>query len=169
MPIPIIIAIFTLDKHNIKATVMTDYISANMWQLWGILAVVCLVLELFTGGFFIICFAVGAAFALLASFIGGIYVQLGTFVLFSAVSIFLVRPFAVRYLHRNEDRRVSNADAIIGRVGTVSQSIVEGGYGRVAIDGDDWKAESENHEGIAEGSKVEVVGRESIIIKVKKV
>ncbi len=148
---------------------MTDYISANMWQLWGVLAVVCLVLELSTGGFFIICFAIGALFALLASFAGGIYMQLGAFVLFSAVSIFLVRPFAVRYLHRSEDRRVSNADAIIGRVGVVSQSIEEGGYGRVAIDGDDWKAESEEHEAIAEGSRVEVVGRESIIIKVRRI
>ena len=36
---------------------MLDYFSANLWQLWAILAVVCLIVELMTGGFFIICFA----------------------------------------------------------------------------------------------------------------
>lgn len=148
---------------------MTDYISVNMWQLWAVIAVVCLILELFTSGFFIVCFSVGALFALLTSFVGGVYAQIGAFVFFSAISIFLVRPFAVRYLHGNRDGRVSNADALIGRVGTVSQDIVQNGYGRVAIDGDDWKAESADGDIIAKDERVEVVGRESIIIKVKRI
>lgn len=147
---------------------MIEYVSANLWQLWTIVAVVCLILELFTGGFFIVCFSIGAVFAALASLVGGGYVQLAVFVVFSALSIFMVRPFALRYLHRKGDDRVSNADALIGRIGTVSQTIEPNGFGRVAIDGDDWKAQTDEKDPIVIGTRVRVVDRESIIIKVVK-
>lgn len=149
---------------------MLDYFSANLWQLWAILAVVCLIVELMTGGFFIICFAIGAVAAALTTLIGGLALQVVVFIIFSAVSIFMVRPFALRYLHDNKPAPVSNADAILGRVGRVSETIVAGGFGRVAIDGDDWKAQATGTDtDIAEGSLVQVTGRESIIIDVEPV
>ena len=37
---------------------MLDYITSNLWQLWTVLAVGCLIMELVSGGFFIICFSV---------------------------------------------------------------------------------------------------------------
>ena len=61
----------------------------------------------------------------------------------------------------------SNADAIIGRRGRVVETIEAGGYGRVAIDGDVWKAVSNGQEAVAVGSFVRVVGRESTIITVE--
>lgn len=145
-----------------------SYISENLWQLWAVVAVACMIVELFTVGFFIACFAVGAVFALIASFFCGIYGQLAVFVVFSAISIFMVRPVALRYLHRNDRDCRTNADALTGMTGVVSQAIEAGGYGRVIVGGDDWKAESDNGEAIAEGTRVKVVGRESIIIKVTK-
>ena len=87
----------------------------------------------------------------------------------SLLSIYFIRPVALRYLHRNDENRVSNADALMGRIGHVSQTIEAGDYGRVAIDGDDWKAVAANGERIEKGEKVKVVGRESIIITVEKV
>ena len=149
---------------------MLDYFSANLWQLWAILAVVCLIVELMTGGFFIICFAIGAMAAALTTLFGGLALQVVVFIIFSAVSIFMVRPFALRYLHENKPAPVSNADALLGRVGRVSETIVAGGFGRVAIDGDDWKAQATGTDtDIAEGSLVQVTGRESIIIDVEPV
>jgi membrane protein implicated in regulation of membrane protease activity len=149
---------------------MLDYFSANLWQLWAILAVVCLIVELMTGGFFIICFAIGAVAAAVTTLIGGLALQVVVFIIFSAVSVFMVRPFALRYLHENKPAPVSNADAILGRVGRVSETIVAGGFGRVAIDGDDWKAQATGTDtDIAEGSLVQVTGRESIIIDVEPV
>lgn len=141
-----------------------------MWQLWTLVFVVCLILELFSGDFFIMSFAIGGLFAALSTMIGGIYVQLTVFVVFTLISIFLVRPVAIKWLHRGEDKRVSNADALMGRIGTVSDTIMVGGYGRVAIDGDDWKAEasSTTNDDIPKGSRVKVVGRESIILTVEK-
>ena len=149
---------------------MLDYFSANLWQLWAILAVVCLIVELMTGGFFIICFAIGAMAAALTTLFGGLALQVVVFIIFSAVSIFMVRPFALRYLHENKPAPKSNADALLGRVGRVSETIVAGGFGRVAIDGDDWKAQATGTDtDIAEGSLVQVTGRESIIIDVEPV
>ena len=46
---------------------MMDYLANNMWQLWAVVAVAGLILELSSGDFFIICFAIGAVGAALAA------------------------------------------------------------------------------------------------------
>lgn len=147
---------------------MIEYFAANMWQIWAVVAVLGLMLELTSGDFFIICFSIGACAAALVSPFAGIYVQLIVFGIITAVSIYQVRPFALRYLHRNEEYRVSNADALMGRLGRVTETIQAQGFGRVAIDGDDWKAVSADETEIPQGTRVKVVGRESIIITVVK-
>ena len=104
-----------------------------MWQMWVIIAVICLILELMNGDFFIMCFAIGGVCSSIAAAVGGnIYVQLAVFAITSVLSLFFVRPAALRYLHKNEDTRVSNADALIGQTGRVSEPIVADGFGRVA-------------------------------------
>lgn len=150
---------------------MIQYLSENLWVLWLLVAVVCLILELVSGGFFIICFAIGGTATAIAALLGAsIYWQLFIFALVSLLTIFGVRPFALKYLHRNDDSaRRSNADALIGRQGLVSQTIEAGGFGRVAIDGDDWKAVSIDGQVLEKGTRVEVKSRESIIITVDKV
>ncbi|MBR6494961.1 MAG: NfeD family protein, partial [Prevotella sp.] len=104
-----------------------------------------------------------------AAFGAGFYVQLGVFAVFTLVSLFLVRPFALRYLHRNDENRVSNADALLGRKGRVVEQIEADGFGRVQIDGDVWKAVTKDGEAIPVGANVRVVDRESIIITVEEV
>lgn len=147
---------------------MIDYLSQHLWQMWAVVAVVCLILELTAGDFFIMCFSIGAVFATIAAACGiGFYWQLAVFALFTLISLFLVRPIALRYLHKNDQYRESNADAIIGRRGRVVETIEAGGYGRVAIDGDVWKAVSNGQEAVAVGAFVRVVGRESTIITVE--
>lgn len=146
---------------------MIDYLASNLWQTWAVVAVVCLILELTAGDFFIICFSIGAAFAAIGAGIGlSIYVQLALFALFTLICLFWVRPFAKRYLHKGEDRRISNADALLGREGRVVETIKAGGYGRVQIDGDIWKAKTSGTADIAEGTTVTVTDRESTIITV---
>jgi membrane protein implicated in regulation of membrane protease activity len=149
---------------------MIEYFAENLWQAWAIVAVLGLILELSSGDFFIICFSIGAVAAAAVSAFTGIYVQLAVFIVVTALSIFLVRPFALRYLHRNEDNRTSNGDALIGLTGHVSQTIEAGAYGRVNVGGDDWKAQAANPQiTIEKGHRVEVVDRQSIIITVKEV
>ena len=147
---------------------MIDYLAQHLWQMWAVIAVVCLILELMAGDFFIICFSIGAVFtAFVAAVGGGIYLQLLTFAVFSLISLFWVRPFAKRYLHKGEDKRISNADALMGRQGRVVETIQAGGFGRVQIDGDIWKAVTKGDADIPEGSNVVVIDRASTIITVE--
>ena len=149
---------------------MIEYFAANLWQFWAIIALLCLVVELSSGDFFIMCFSIGAFAAAATAPFGLPFVwQVVVFVAASVLSLLFVRPAMLRYFHRSDRERVSNADAIIGREGTVSQAIEEGGYGRVAIDGDDWKAVTADRSAAERGDRVRVVGRESIIITVEKI
>ena len=145
---------------------MIDYLIANMWQVWAVVSIVCLILELSSGDFFIICFSIGAVFAIIAAVIGlNIYWQLFIFAIFSLLSIFFVRPVALRWLHKNEPNRASNADALIGRTGKVTEAINVNEPGYVQIDGDLWRAVSDDT--IEEGETVRVIDRESTIITVE--
>ena len=147
---------------------MVEYIAQHLWQLWAVVAVICLILELTAGDFFIICFSIGAFFAaIVAALGGGIYLQLLAFAVFTLISLFWVRPFAQRYLHRGEDRRVRNADALLGRQGRVVETVKSDGFGRVQIDGDIWKAVTNEAKDIPAGTNVCIIGRESTIITVE--
>ncbi|MBR6140618.1 MAG: NfeD family protein [Bacteroidaceae bacterium] len=149
---------------------MVEYLTMHLWQLWAIVAVVCLILELTAGDFFIICFSIGAVFACLTDALGGgIILQLIVFAVFTLASLFFVRPFAVRFLHKNEPNRVSNADALLGRKGRVVETVKADSFGRVQIDGDIWKAVTNEPQDIPEGSNVKVVSRESTIITVETI
>jgi len=145
---------------------MIEYFLANMWQVWAIAAVLCLILELSSGDFFIICFSIGAVFGVIGAAVGlSVYWQIAVFALFSLLSVLFVRPIALRYLHKNEPNKPSNADALLGRTGRVTEAIKPGGKGYVQIDGDLWRAVST--EDIPTGTTVRVIGRESTIITVE--
>ena len=146
---------------------MIQYISENLWQLWAVIAFICLILEMTSGDFFLMCFAIGGVVTAALSPFTGFYAQLGIFAVVSVVCLFTVRPVALKWFHRNDSDRVSNADALLGREGRVREAIEADGYGRVAIDGDVWKAKSADGTAIPAETNVEVVARESTIITVK--
>ena len=145
---------------------MIEYFLANMWQIWAVIAIICLILELSSGDFFIICFSIGAVFAIISAVVGlSIYWQIFIFALFSLLSVLFVRPVALRWLHKNEPNKPSNADALLGRTGKVTEAIGIGNSGYVQIDGDMWKAVSTTD--IPVGTTVRVIGRESTIVTVE--
>lgn len=147
---------------------MIEYFQANLWQLWALISILCLILELTSGDFFIMCFSLGAIPALIADLAGASFTaQIIIFAVCSALCIFFVRPVALKYLHKH-DERVSNADALVGREGRVTQTIEASGYGRVAVDGDDWKAQSASGEIIEEGTRVRITRLDSIIVTVER-
>lgn len=146
---------------------MIEYFQSNLWQLWALVSLLCLILELTSGDFFIMCFSLGAIPALIASlFDTSFTAQIIIFAVCSALCIFFVRPIALKYLHKH-DERLSNAEALIGREGRVTQTIEAGDYGRVAVDGDDWKARSATGERIAKETQVRIVKLDSIIVTVE--
>lgn len=139
------------------------------YQIWLIAAIVLVILEIFTAGFGIICFAIGALFSALTSYLGGSMVwQLVVFAAASMLSFFFLRPVIIKVLDRKSKDIKTNADALVGRVGIVSETIdANQNTGRVAIDGDDWKAVSADSVVINKGQRVEIVSRDSVILTVK--
>ena len=149
---------------------MMEYIMQHWWTLWAVVAMVCLIMEMSSGDFYITCFGIGALVALVVSiFAVPLWAQIIVFAVFSVLSIFFLRPHLVALIHRGGHERLSNAQAIIGRIGEVSETVKAGGYGRVKLDGDDWKAVSADGALIEKGRAVEVVSVDSIIITVKTI
>lgn len=140
--------------------------------LWGIVCLLCIVIEMTTGTFFLLCVSVGALGALVVALLGGGFdVQVLTLSVVAAGMIVFVRPLIVRLLKKSHHKeRLSNVDAVMGREGVVSQTIESGRFGRVAIDGDDWKAcAGQRLLTLEKGSAVRVVGREGIILTVEPI
>lgn len=148
---------------------MIDYLFQNLWLVWAIVTFACLILELSSGDFYVTCFAIGALVTIIpAAMECPLWLQIVVWALCSVLSIWFVRPHLLKALHRGADARKSNTDALIGQVGEVSQTIVVGGFGRVKLDGDDWKAEAPHIAvNLSVGTKVRVCGRNSIILSVE--
>ncbi len=146
---------------------MIDYIVSNLWIFWAIIIFSCLILELSSGDFFITCLAIGALFSLGSSFFLPFWAQISIGAVCSVLSIWFIRPKILHRFHAYGENRLSNADALIGRIGIVIEAIPAGGSGYVKVDGDEWKAVSQVPQEIKKGNKVEIIGRDSIIVTVK--
>ena len=116
-----------------------------LWVLWCILGAILIVAEIFTTGFVLLWFGIGALLAALASFIG-IDSSVIQFLIFATVSIALTaasRTIFTIYFSRekNEPSLRSGADALPGKVGTVvSSSKGALNEGAVKVFGSTWTA-----------------------------
>ena len=141
------------------------------WHIWVIIALVFFIIEFFTSGFAVACFSIGALAAAIGSACHcSLIWQIVLFALFSFLAFVFVRPLVLKYFFKKNGDKQTNVNALIGKRGKVSSDIdPEKGYGRVAIDGDDWKAVSIDGGFIPKGAVVEVVSIDSIIITVKTI
>lgn len=142
----------------------------EVYQIWLIVAIILVILEIATAGFGVICFAIGAGFAALIAGLGGnLTWQIVFFAVVSLLTFIFLRPVVMRFLEKKSKDVKTNAEAIVGRKGVVSERIDATQHtGRVAIDGDDWKAVSEDGSVIEKGQTVEIVKLDSIIVTVKQ-
>lgn len=141
----------------------------NLYIFWLIVALVLIIVEMLTAGFAVICFAIGALITSIVAYAGlGINWQLTTMAIVTLLAFVLVRPFILKFLSKKRKNVLMNADAIVGSVGRVSEKIDSNvGTGRVAINGDDWKAISNDGSIIEKGANVKVISRNSLIITVE--
>ena len=114
------------------------------WILWTILGVVLVIAEVFTPGFVLLWFGVGALAAALAAFLGaGLAAQFVLFIVVSAALTALSRTIFVNYFTRQDepDGLRTGAAALPGQVGTVvtsSQGALN--EGAVKVFGSIWTA-----------------------------
>jgi len=128
------------------------------WQVWVVVAVALMTLEVLTPGFVIACFGIGGLFGMLAALTDfGIVGQGSSFVVGTLVAFIGIRPFVLKFLYRSSDHIPTNVDALAGRTGLVIQAIRRANPGRVKVGGEDWMAVTQDDLEIERGVKVEII------------
>lgn len=143
------------------------------WILWVILGVGLIIAEIFTLGFVLFWFGIGAFAAALVGFLGlGFGWQFLAFALVSVVLTAMSRTIFSNYFSLNdEDSIKTGVDALPGQVGTVSTASKGAlNEGAVKVFGSTWTAfPIDEHTPLMEGEKVEVVKVKGSSIYVRKI
>ena len=142
-----------------------------MWQIWLVIAGVCLVIEIMTTGFLVFWLAIGALISMIVSlFTDSILIQTAVFVISSAILIFATKPFVKKFAKTKNVK--TNAFSIIGQNGIVTKEIDSiNAKGQVKIDGETWSAVGKDDIDIPKGTEVEVLeikGVKAVVTPVKK-
>ncbi len=142
------------------------------WILWAILSVFLIIAEIFTLGFVLFWFGIGAAIAAFAGYLGvGVF---GQFLIFALVSIVLTvmskTIFEQYYPHNDGERLKTGVETLPGQIGTVKRAS-KGALNEATVRafGTNWKAYPEHDdEVLKEGEKVEIVRVEGSTIYVRQ-
>lgn len=134
---------------------------------WIVMAVIFFVAEIFTAGFVLLCFGIGALGAALAAFLGaGLAIQIVVFIAVTIAAVFLARPFAER-VSRPGVQQIAG-DRMIGKWGVVLQAVDPmAGTGMVRVESERWRAESVEGKELEAGEVVEVVGVDGVRLQVR--
>ncbi len=141
--------------------------------IWFILGLVMLLLELILPGLIIAFFGVGAwVVALLVLLIPklSLNLQLFIFLVSSIVLLLALRRQAAKIFKGFEKQKnvaAADVEEFIGHRATVVQAIGKKKSGKVEFHGTNWEAAAD--EEIEVGEMVEIVGKESILLKVKRI
>lgn len=137
--------------------------------IWAALLTLFAVGEAVTVGLTAVWFAGGALAALIAALLGGpLWLQIGLFIVISALCLLAIRPLAQKYF--NTKVEPTNADRVIGSTAPVVENINNlQAQGAVRINGMTWSARSENDAPIPAGTLVRVLRIEGVKVYVEVV
>jgi inner membrane protein len=145
------------------------------WILWTVLGVILIIAEVFTPGFVLLWFGVGALTAAFASLVGLDSLTL-QFLIFAIVSVSLTaasRTIFVNYFSREKagNEIKMGVDALPGKIGTVvSSSVGALNEGAVKVYGSTWTAyPAEGEEPLEAGDRVTVERVQGASIYVRRV
>lgn len=136
--------------------------------IWVIVALLLFVGEIFTAGFVLSCFGIGAAAAAVVAFLGaGPIWQLVVFGAVSLVAVYFSRPFVNRI--SNPNIQEVGIDRVLNREGIVIETIdPAAGSGVVRVRSETWSAHSENDEMIPAGERVLVLAVDGTHLVVRR-
>jgi len=142
----------------------------SITYIWIFTACCLFVVEMMTGGFALLAFALGGLVAAAGAAAGlSPAWQIALFIAVSLLFFFFVRPLLVGWWQKHQKAiPQTNANALIGKHAKVVEKIDrEARTGRAVIDGDNFKAVSVDGEVIEADTHVEVVALDSTILVVK--
>src|SRR5881394_3395644 len=146
-----------------------------LWIFWAILGAILIVAEIFTTGFVLLWFGIGALAAALAGLLG-VNSIIAQFLIFAIVSIALTaasRTIFVNYFSREKSGGdlKTGADSLPGKIGTVvtsSQGALH--EGAVKVFGSTWTAyPADGEEPLEAGDRVQVDRVQGASIYVRRV
>jgi membrane protein implicated in regulation of membrane protease activity len=143
----------------------------SAWHLWVVIAIVLLIVEVFTPGFLMASFGIRCLGAALAAGCGfGLKMQVFGFIVGTLIAFFGVRPLFLRFGYQASAAVRTNVEALTGKEGRVTETIQpETGSGRVRVGGDDWRAVTLDGGIVEAGARVVVVRVEGATVVVKPV
>ena len=135
-------------------------------EFWIILAIVFLIGELLTGGFYLLSIGLGSIAAAILNYLQfDITIQIIAFIIITLIFILISRPMYKR-LNKNTSDKKSNTERLIGLKAKVTEDIDSHKIGNINVNGEVWKAISD--EKISKGETVEITEIEGVKLKVKK-
>jgi len=141
--------------------------------VWFLIGLALLLLEFAMPGLIVFFFGVGACIValvcLLSSYVeGSINTQLIIFIVSSVLSLLVLRRWLkgvfLGHTVSKQDLK-ENLEEFVGQRAVVKEKIVPKVGGRVELHGTNWDAQAD--EEIAEGTVVEIIGKDNITLKVK--
>ena len=138
--------------------------------IWFLIGLVFLFLEFMIPGVVILFFGVGAWVTTIFILIFDISLnyQLALFIGTSVLSLVLLRKFIKTALYgRKQGKTEAILEEFIGKTAVATSEIKQGSQGKIQFKGSDWKAVSDHD--IKKGETVEIVSRDSIVMKVKPI
>src|SRR2546430_5947859 len=99
-------------------------VSVSAWQVWLVAALLLFVAEILAPGFWLLSVAVGCVLAgAVALVVPGVLAPALSFAAGTLLSLAGIRPFLLKRLHPPGREIKTNVDALVGRVGVVSERI----------------------------------------------
>ncbi len=142
----------------------------KIWWIWMAIAAFFIIAEIFTMGFFLLWFGIGAAIAGILALLGfGMGWQLASFIVISGILFAVSRKFAEKFTKKQPpgvgaDRFIQKKGVVIEEVDNIKNT------GRVRIGKDEWRADSDASEIIPAGKIVKVtrVDGTHVVVKLLK-
>lgn len=117
-----------------------EWMLDNMWLVWLGLALAFAAIEAATVDFTFVMLAGGALVGAIAALLGApLVVQIVVALIVAVLLLGIIRPIVKRTFLDSEASRGIGAEALMGRLGVVTESVSPSG-GRVKVAGDIWSA-----------------------------
>lgn len=140
-----------------------------LWQVFSIVAVVCVILEMVLPSMFFLNLAIaGVITAVISLFVNDANMLTIDFIVLSLVSVFVLRPLLLRTLKPSKDKETGINAEYIGKIVKVVEPVTKNS-GAITIYEERWDARVENDDEIPAGSEVRIIKNDSLIMYVERV
>lgn len=138
----------------------------DIWMIWVIAGIICVIIEIFTPGFFFMSIGTSAIITgLFALIISNIYIQFAIFIIISSLIFVNIKKLSKKFF--KVEGAPTNVFALIGKEAIVTKKITKTNKGYVKIGGEIWSADSIDKKPIEVGKTVvvEKIEGNKVIVK----